>query len=161
MLLKPKQKEASFISLDEPFQSRRKDSITAIALLNSLVDKELSQIITISKDFQSTGSWAWIELYNDGNYQILEVWTKDESCQEMSCHSHIQHEVFILLEGSVEIRSQVGSRTTSDLLDRPFSSCWVEAGITHSVIPSSQARLLIICVPPIPEFKGAGDCSGT
>lgn len=149
-----------YATLPPASQQFRKRSIGEVVKFNNKLQQQLSEIIDITKDFQSAGSWAWKELHSSDSFQVLFAWTKDDECNPMDWHNHNAIEIFVVTEGaiSVKVLDLNGSfkEYNTDTAHDSSKCIVVEHNCFHCVIPSSNAKMIVISIPPIPEYIGAG-----
>lgn len=108
----------------------------------------------VSRTQQGTlisGSWeiANTALADDGLFQILEWWARDDNRHPMDAHSHASDEFLIMLSG----RSSLTVCGTHFVLG-PRSVTQIPAGDIHAVTPlDATAHLLAILTPAVPEYR--------
>jgi len=108
--------------------------------------------ITPSRTLVS-GNWESRELFvaRDGSFELLEGWVRKGEHAQVKPHYHNQSEFTFVLNGEIEIETDLGKRKLEAL-----ESVLIPPMVMHSTTPiTSNARILITNVPSWSEFMQA------
>lgn len=96
-----------------------------------------------------SGNWETRELFiaSDGSYELREGWVRNGEHEKVKPHYHDQPELIFVLNGRVEIDTDLGKHKLETL-----DSVLIPPKVIHSTSPlTSNARILITKVPSLPD----------
>ncbi len=97
------------------------------------------------------GSWEFKELCRsqDGAFQVLECWARDETKTFVQPHSHSEFEYFIVVAGRVQFESEMGNQVLT-----PTDSLCIPPERLHSNAPlTKDTRALVVSMPAMLELS--------
>ena len=133
--------------------SKEYDQVVAEVLLEiHKPPAHVSEIIEpTGKQTYVSGSWEFKELHRsqDGAFQVLECWAKDEKRILVKPHSHSEFEYFIVVTGRAQIELEKGSEVLG-----PTEILCIPPERIHSNAPlTKDTHVLVVSIPAMLDLS--------